>query len=328
MAAFEARPTVRPARHAPQHNAAHKKGRAWPKLVFLKIWPYVSVLGPKAVADQRQKIDVAQRETPQTTPTPEEELDDPDQAMQQPFRDIAWASSSVHWITLSLYLFYNIAIALTVPWDYLPEPSIFTQSTNNIDFGNSSCGHTAMAIFVPFCNNTVAISANGTVQKHLYQPHFANFVNFCLLYSVISCGNTALYLASRTFYGLVTADAVRNRGSGKVQKITRTLGTVLPASGVPMNAVVISFLIFLWVPLMSFKDNEQWVVAADVSAPGQPPQKFETLNSTNVTSLTDQAIPFCHRKYGVHHRLGRDLRSVSSISKLVCTCTLLQYSGY
>lgn len=183
------------------------------------------------------------------------------------FREIAWASSSVHWILFLLYFFYNLAIALTVPWDYLDVPSVFSNSTTSttIDFGNSTCGQTSMAILVPFCNNT--LSSTQQSLNPSYNPKFASFINACLLYTVLSCGNTALYMSSRTLYGLVTADQLRNHANGKVKFVAAKLGTLLTGSGVPMYAVTASVLIFCWLPFMSFKDNEQWITVAEVKTP-------------------------------------------------------------
>lgn len=184
-------------------------------------------------------------------------------------RDIARASGLVHWVSVALYLFYNFAIALTVPWDYLDKPSIFALISDPIHFENSTCGNTSLAVLVPFCNNTISDTQTNRSSAQYYNPTIASFINGFLLYSVISCGNTALYMASRTLYGLATSHQLSDQSNRAVRTITRVLGYIVTTSGVPMYAVVLSCLMFCWVPLMGFKNNEQWVVVADVSL-GRP----------------------------------------------------------
>lgn len=173
-------------------------------------------------------------------------------------RDIAWASNSIHWVTILLYILYAFAIALTVPMNYLKTPSIFAKDDNTIDFHNSSCGNTSTAALVPFCNN-------GSPMQY-YQPKLAGFINGCLLYSVISAGNTSLYMASRTIYGLGTVPVLEDLQGRRtwMRGLVKRAGSVDPRTGVPIYAVVLSYLIFCCVPWLGFKENGQWTVLAQV----------------------------------------------------------------
>ncbi|KUI73380.1 putative amino-acid permease meu22 [Cytospora mali] len=163
-------------------------------------------------------------------------------------KDIARASSSVHWITFSLYLLFTISIMLTVPWNDPSLPAIYSQATSNTARHGDHCGSSQIAVVVALCNER---------SGHQSRPGLAGFVNGCLLYSVLSAGNTALYVASRTLYGLASSPRLRERGY--LGRFMRSLGTTHPRTGVPVYAVVFSWLIFCWVPLLAFH-SEPWEV--------------------------------------------------------------------
>ncbi|KUI59867.1 Arginine permease [Cytospora mali] len=112
-------------------------------------------------------------------------------------KDIARASSSVHWITFTLYLVFTISIMLTVPWNDPSLPAIYSQATSNTTRHDDHCGSSQIAVVVALCNER---------SGHQSRPGLAGFVNGCLLYSVLSAGNTALYVASRTLKGLERLD--------------------------------------------------------------------------------------------------------------------------
>lgn len=170
-------------------------------------------------------------------------------------RDIAWASSSIHWITFFLYLLLSIAIMLTVPWEDPDLPSIYSRATGDTKSTNETCGPSSIAVVVALCNTTKSNTHSNS--------SLAGFVNGCLLYSVLSAANTALYVASRTLYGLTSSSKIRERGylGGFIQ----ALGTTHPRTGVPIYAVVFSWLVFCWVPLLGFHDDPDWKVLNDVS---------------------------------------------------------------
>lgn len=176
-------------------------------------------------------------------------------------KDIALASSSVHWITFLLYLFFGISIMLTVPWNSSSFPLIYSREISNSTTNVGACVSSQIAVVVALCNSNSSYydedSNNGIAYRHQPHPSLAGFVNGCLLYSVLSAGNTALYLASRTLYGLTSSP--RLRGHGYLGELIRLLGTVDPRTGVPVYAVVFSWLILCWVPLLAFH-GEPWKI--------------------------------------------------------------------
>lgn len=170
-------------------------------------------------------------------------------------KDIAWASSSVHWITFLLYLFFGISIMLTVHWKDASLPPIYSRTTSNTTTSDNACGSSSIAVIVALCNSN---------PSHAYkQTNLAGFANGCLLYSVLSAGNTALYMASRTLYGLASSPRLLEHGYNG--GFIHSLGTTHPRTGVPVYAVVFSWLIFCWVPILGFHDDPNWTVLAGVS---------------------------------------------------------------
>lgn len=142
-------------------------------------------------------------------------------------KDISWASSSVHWLTISLYLLYTVAVMLTV------------KSTGQ-SFIFSSQGSTGLSV-------VQAVRDAG-------HDEIADFINACLLYSVLSAGNTALYMASRTLYGLASNERLSRRHD-LVSRWIQYLGMINPLTGVPLNAVIFSWLAFCWMPLLGFVED-------------------------------------------------------------------------
>lgn len=180
-------------------------------------------------------------------------------------KDIALASSSIHWITFLLYLFFGISIMLTVPWDSSNLPLIYSRATSNSTANVDACGSSKIAVVVAVCNSNSSYYDHDSKSRLTYHhphPSLAGFVNGCLLYSVLSAGNTALYVASRTLYGLTSSP--RLRVHGYLGALIRSLGTIHPRTGVPVYAVVFSWLILCWVPLLAFHE-EPWGVLDGVS---------------------------------------------------------------
>lgn len=168
-------------------------------------------------------------------------------------KDVAYASTKLHWIVFGIYSIYSLALTLTVPWDYTPTPSIYTRTTDD-----NPCGDSTIAVVVALCNQS---------NEHTEgRPGLAGFVNGCLLYAVLSCANTSLYIASRTLHGL--AASKRLSGSGRVCKFVRLFGSTYQWTGVPFAAVCASWIVLCWVPMLGFHQtnpDDKWAVLNGVS---------------------------------------------------------------
>jgi amino acid transporter len=77
-------------------------------------------------------------------------------------------------------------------------------------------------------------------------PTLPGFLNGCLILAILSAANTALYVASRTLFGLTQEIDPNSRWWGWVSKFSTTTHN----RRVPAFALVASVLIFCWVPFL------------------------------------------------------------------------------
>jgi len=94
-------------------------------------------------------------------------------------RDIVYPALFVHWAVYFMYFFVTIAIVVSVSWLDPNLPDIFgnTITGRDVNASNSTPGHSPSV-------TVIAIQS-------LSGP-FAGFVNGCLIFSVLSAGNTAI----------------------------------------------------------------------------------------------------------------------------------------
>jgi amino acid permease len=185
--------------------------------------------------------------------------------------DIALASRSIHWILIVLHFFYILGMTFTVPWNVSDVASFhpwvnITRATvdpksrlfNTLN-STDECDKSTVAVVRAICN--IHRPRGGPPNEDV--SGLANFANVVILYSVLSCGNAALYIASRTLYGLASSERVRRKGIANPW--IRYLGSTRPGTGVPFYAVVVSWLIFSWAPFLGFARDGNWLALADVS---------------------------------------------------------------
>ena len=77
-------------------------------------------------------------------------------------------------------------------------------------------------------------------------PGIAGFFVGALLYSAISAANTNLYISSRALYGMT-------RRPGQHFRWLKGLGSVWHKNGVPMVALLISAICFMWLPITAVR---------------------------------------------------------------------------
>lgn len=185
--------------------------------------------------------------------------------------DIALASRSIHWILIGLHFFYILGMMFTVPWNSSDVTSFhpwldITKASADPGSGlfntfnpADECNKSTVAVVKAICN----IGRNDGGPPNADVRGLANFVNVVILYSVLSCGNSALYIASRTLYGLASSERVKRKGL--TNPLILYLGSTSPGTGVPFYSVVFSWLIFCWVPFLGFAWNGDWEILASVS---------------------------------------------------------------
>jgi amino acid transporter len=86
----------------------------------------------------------------------------------------------------------------------------------------------------------------------------AGFLNGAIIFSVLSASNTALYIASRTLYGM----AFRMDDRGLARRL-RHFSKIDRTTGVPLPALITSWISFIWVPFLSLA-NDGYVRYASV----------------------------------------------------------------
>jgi yeast amino acid transporter len=78
------------------------------------------------------------------------------------------------------------------------------------------------------------------------QEKWAAFFTGCMIFFCLSAANTALYIASRTLYGLTRSIGIRD--SNWYLNWLSMLGTTTPVSRVPGWALLVSAVAFCWLP--------------------------------------------------------------------------------
>jgi len=150
-------------------------------------------------------------------------------------KSIAIPARTVHWTIFVLYVFCAIGIVLTVRWTDLSLPAIY--------------GGIAIPSVQP-SNTTTSMGSDSAVVISTYSSgltSLAGFINACLIFSVLSAANSALYIASRTMYGLTYKIQGTNPVSRIFQKASRV--TRHPR-GVPVVALFASVLLPYWLPFL------------------------------------------------------------------------------
>lgn len=210
-------------------------------------------------------------------------------------KDISRASSSVHWFTIFLYILYTVAVMLVV----------------------KSVGHS-------FIFSVEATSLTSSVVHAVDEAgyhSFASFINGFFLYSVLSCGNTAIYMASRTLYGLASNERLARRHD-LLSRWIQYLGMVNPVTGVPLNAIIFSWLILCWVPMLGFAQDGNWQGLAGVRIYltclrcQDIIHRHQTYGSP-FPCLSDQTLLLHHFEYGIRGGLGCPLPSFHPVPTLV-----------
>jgi yeast amino acid transporter len=76
------------------------------------------------------------------------------------------------------------------------------------------------------------------------------FLNACIIFAVLSAANTALYVSSRTLFGLTRGISPHSKWP---MSWLSKLGTTTPNTLVPAWALVISAISFFWLPFLHLK---------------------------------------------------------------------------
>ena len=152
-------------------------------------------------------------------------------------RSLRIPSRIVAYFVVSLYFMCAIGEFLNVGWtcDNLPSvlgvngTSVFTTSTPPCDKPPQRT------------DAIIVIAARG-------YGHAPGVFNAFMIYACLSAANSSLYIASRTLYGMTRTINPWRRFS-----VLKVLGTVWHKTGVPMWALLLSFISFIWLPFVQLK---------------------------------------------------------------------------
>lgn len=149
-------------------------------------------------------------------------------------RSLRGASRTLSYFIIAIYLFCAISEFLNVEWIDTALPKIYG-GINKASINKGQPVHNSRAIIV-----IAALRAGHT--------RTAGLLNGCMIFSALSAANTALYISSRTLYGMT-----RKISPWRWLRILRFLGSVWPKTGVPMWALFVSFLAFYWLPFLQLR---------------------------------------------------------------------------
>jgi amino acid transporter len=146
---------------------------------------------------------------------------------------LKFPSRIIAYVVFIFYLMCTIGEALTARWTAPFLPPIFGVSGTN--------------------STTPPKSSNWVVNVALSTGHhrLAGLLNGCFIFSVLSTSNTALYVSSRTLYGIVNEVPP----TSWLGRIMMRLSIVVRQTGVPAPALLFSTLSFLWLPFLQLKSG-------------------------------------------------------------------------
>lgn len=151
-------------------------------------------------------------------------------------KSLRFPSQTMAYIVLLLYFLCMLGQCLNVSWtnDHLPliYGGIGEGSTDTKDLSNPrSSSLTIIALWI------------------WNKKPLAGFLNGAMIFSVLSSSNTSLYIASRTLYGI--AENVPT--TSWLGRLLHSFAVVVPKTGVPARALIVSAVAFIWLPFINLK---------------------------------------------------------------------------
>ncbi|KAF2089024.1 hypothetical protein K490DRAFT_64235 [Saccharata proteae CBS 121410] len=173
-------------------------------------------------------------------------------------RELKGPAKNIAWIVTVIYAFSVLGSVLDVQWTNGYLPRYYDQgprSGNNItclnyhiNRGTDSSGTTSSESGSP-SNATHSIPVIAIDQAGI--SGYGSVVNGFLLYCALSTANSALFVASRTLYGL--GQRLNDKSESRIVRSIARFGKV-NEFGVPHYAILAS-MVFAWVPLLSLSNG-------------------------------------------------------------------------
>ena len=152
-------------------------------------------------------------------------------------RSLRTPSRIIAYFVVSLYFMCAVGEFLNVGWTCESLPDVLgINGTSVITAGKSPCDNPPRRTVA-----IIVIAARG-------YGHAPGLFNAFMIFACLSAANSSLYIASRTLYSMTRTINPWRRFS-----ILKALGTVWHKTGVPMWALLCSFISFIWLPFLQLK---------------------------------------------------------------------------
>ena len=159
-------------------------------------------------------------------------------------RSLRIPSRIIAYFAVLLYFMCAIGQFLNVGWTCQKLPPV--QGVPNIPDAATNATEIKIAGCINPPQRTMAI----TLIAARGYGHAPGIFNAFMIFSCLSAANSSLYVASRNLYGLT-----RTVNPWKWFSMLKKLGSVWHQSGVPMWALLVSFLSFIWLPFLQLKEG-------------------------------------------------------------------------
>ncbi|KAE8450328.1 hypothetical protein EG329_006756 [Mollisiaceae sp. DMI_Dod_QoI] len=168
------------------------------------------------------------------------EAKDPQKSLRFPAKWIAW-------LTFATYFLSAIGFYLNVDWLDPALPAM--ESRKN----ETTVGEALMHNTIPSSSNSTTIQSTTIVIIGIIRAKIhvlPGFINAGLILAVLSTSNTALYVSSRTLFGLTKGINPLDKTWGWLSRLSNT-----SKNKVPLPALWVSALAFFWVPFLRLKKS-------------------------------------------------------------------------
>lgn len=165
---------------------------------------------------------------------------------KEPRKSLRQSARWIAWVITALFILCGIGECLNVAWDdaHLLQLGIAATSRKApaLQSRADKVSEESFSVLV------LAAEAAGL-------PRWANFLNACLVLviSCLSAANTALYIASRTLYGL--CKHFKDNDPSVVRRFAAKLGSIDPRTSVPNFALFVSVAAFFWLPFLHLREG-------------------------------------------------------------------------
>lgn len=153
---------------------------------------------------------------------------------RNPRKDLRFPSKYIAYIIFFLFLICGLGEVLNVDWNNPNLPDLNPRSTTTVGNLTRPSVHKSPSVLI--------IAAQSTHAKGL-----AGFLNACLIFTSLSAATTSLYVSSRTLYGLTRE--LQETHPWPLNWFAK-LGTIHPKTSVPVWALLVSALAFIWLPFL------------------------------------------------------------------------------